>query len=159
MVDTITQLLSSPNLVRWILWLRPLTFFYSFITCFCITLPLFLSHLSSPLSSSLSILPFIASPLACLANFSTRLHPTQPPPSAHQTPQFLTPPSSLLQQPPLGTGGTHLVSPHGTLHGAHGLARKMVCCRCLGAPLNLPGLELSVRVCISFPPRLCCRGQ
>ena len=35
----------------------------------------------------------------------------------------------------------------------------MLRCRSVGAPLNLPGSELSVRVCVSSPPRQCRRDQ
>lgn len=156
-MDTITQVPSSPNPARGILWLHPL--------CCAVLSPPFISpSFSPPLPSFSPLLIFehlllLASLLACVANFFPPSHTAssiahQPLGSAPTRPLF------LLLALSLGSGGTYLAGLHGALlHGAHGLARKMFCCRSLGAPLNLLGLELSVRVCVSFPPRLCGRGQ
>lgn len=145
----------------------PRPFGYScFITSHFYHLPVFsfASSLPSPhlLSTSLSPL-FLAKSSSSLPIWLTFSPPSIPHNLLHcLAPSLPLPPAcpSYLRQPSdraepiwsvIQTGGQLL------LHGAHGVDRKMVCCRCLGAPLNLPGLELSLHVCVSFPACPCCQ--
>lgn len=117
---------------------------------------LLVSPLCFPIFPPLLILEHPSPKSSCLpANFSPRLHPTQPLPSPTTNPPphpATTPP--VIAATSLGSGGTLSA----LLHGARGVARKMVRCWSLvSAPLSLPGLELSLRV--SSPPRLCHRDQ